>query len=168
MPVTREEALAALGRLNPAPVFLQSYRDQRLPESLEIFFGPPEELFLAPEWQSAYTEDRLIPLLDDGNFGLVTFHDPATGQLVQKDIESPDQVVATFASWPQFLADLMIDIAENTDDDEAIGRIAGLVGFDRLPELLAFLASSVGQDPRLYRGRRAAFVASFAPTSASP
>jgi hypothetical protein len=33
--------------LGVAPVFSESYRAKRLPENLSIYFGPPEEYFMA-------------------------------------------------------------------------------------------------------------------------
>jgi hypothetical protein len=68
MPFTREQAFAGLASLNPAPVFLDSYRNRHLVENVEIYFGPPEEFFIAPETQALYTRDRLVPILDDENF----------------------------------------------------------------------------------------------------
>ena len=65
------------------------YRQKRLPENLDIYFSPPEEFFLASDTQSPYTDGGLIPILDDGNFGIVTFLDPETRTIVQKDVECP-------------------------------------------------------------------------------
>lgn len=73
MAFTRDEAYEALASLNPAPIFLESYRVRSLPENLDIYFGPPEEFFIASDTQDRYTGGRLVPILDDGNFRLVTF-----------------------------------------------------------------------------------------------
>jgi len=158
---SREQAFAVLARLRVAPIFLESYRSPRLPENLDIVFGPPEEFFLGPEDQDAYTEGRLIPILDDGNFGVVTFYDPHDHTFVQKDVESPDERLTTFANWQQCLADLMIRIYENNEDDDQVLRIADLVGFKDLPRIVEF--ARPGQDPNSYHRRRAAFVATFGP-----
>src|SRR5262249_54620162 len=107
---TREQAQAALAALNPAPVFLGAYRGERLPMDLDIFVGVPEEFFLAPDTETTYTGGRLIPILDDGNFGIITFYDPDARTLVQKDVESPREILARFGDWQQYLADLMIRI----------------------------------------------------------
>jgi len=49
---TPEKAWAALVALDPAPIFLEAYRSVRLLMNLDIDFGPPEELFLAPaKWR---------------------------------------------------------------------------------------------------------------------
>jgi hypothetical protein len=40
----------------------------RLPENLDVYFGAPEEFFLAPDTLPPYTRGRLVPVLDDGNF----------------------------------------------------------------------------------------------------
>src|SRR5262245_11649442 len=105
MAFTRDQAYAALASLKPAPIFLESYRSRPLPENLDIYFGPPEEFFIAPETQDPCTGGRLVPILDDGNFGLVTFLDPDTKALVQIDVESPGEVRASFRHWQQYLAD---------------------------------------------------------------
>src|SRR3954471_7387307 len=136
---TREQARAALEALDPAPIFLEAYRSVRLPMNLDIYFGPPEEFFLAPDTETAYTGGRLIPILDDGNFGIITFYDPDTGALLQKDIESPREILARFEDWQQYLADLMIRIAEMIEDDAEVRGVAELIGFRHYPELMAFL-----------------------------
>jgi hypothetical protein len=140
MAFTREQAYATLASLNPAPVFLDAYRVRRLPENLDIYFGPPEEFFIAPDTQELYIRNRLIPILDDGNFGLVTFFDPSTEELVQMDVESPDESRATFRHWQQYLADLMVRVGDSVDEDERVRRIAGLIGFAHTDELFAYFA----------------------------
>src|SRR5262245_36166688 len=136
---TRDEALAALLSLNPAPVFGESYRSKRLPESLEIYFGPPEEFFLAADTQSPYTDGGLIPILDDGNFGIVTFLDPKSGALVQKDVESPPDEYARFHNWQLYLGALVINMAESIDDDERLRVMSDLVGYRYFDETLDLL-----------------------------
>lgn len=137
MPFKRDEAYAALASLNPAPVFLESYRSWRLPENLDLHFGPPEEFFLAPESQERYTRNRLVPILDDGNFSRITFLDPTTRELVQIHVEFPDESRRTFADWRGYLGDLMAGIAEFCDGDEShLRRMAHLLGIDRIEELL--------------------------------
>ena len=138
---TRDEALAALLSLDPAPIFGESYRQKQLPENLDIYFGPPEEFFLASDTQSPYTDGGLIPILDDGNFGIVTFLDPKTRTIVQKDVESPFEEYARFQNWQQYLGSLVINMAESIDDDERLERMADLVGFKYLEEALALLDS---------------------------
>lgn len=129
MAFTREQAYAALASLNPAPVFLESYRVKPLPENLDIYFGPPEEFFIAPDTQELYTRNRLIPILDDGNFGQVTFLDPDTRELVQMYVESPEESRTVFRHWQDYLADLMARLGETVDDDDRFRRMAELVGF---------------------------------------
>lgn len=140
MAFTREHAYGALASLNPAPVFLESYRVKSLPENLDIYFGPPEEFFIAPDTQEIYTRNHLVPILDDGNFGLVLFLDPHTKELVQMDIESPDEFRAVFRHWQQYLADLMLRVGESVDEDNRVRRIAVLVGFAYPDELFEFFA----------------------------
>jgi len=140
MAFTREQAFAALASLNPAQVFLDSYRIKRLPENLDIYFGPPEEFFIAPDTQELYTRKRMVPILDDGNFGLVTFLDPDSRELVQIDVESCAESRAVFQHWQQFLADLMIRIGESVDDDSRVRHMAELVGFLHTEELFSYFA----------------------------
>lgn len=155
---TRQQASAALESLNPAPVFLEAYLSQRLPENLELYFGPPEELFAAGN-QNRLTECGLIPILDDGNLGIITFLDPAGGTLVQKDIESPREVLAKFENWQQYLADLMLRIAESIDDESALYRIAELIGFRHFKELMSFLRAHENEPDVEYYVSRRLFIA---------
>jgi hypothetical protein len=140
----REQAFDALASLKPAAVFLDSYRVKQLPEGLDIYFGPPEEFFIAPDTQEVYTRNRLVPILDDGNFGLVTFLDPDTRGLVQIDVESPNESQAIFQHWQQYLAALMIRIGESVDVDERVRRMANLVGFAHTEELFAYFSRTQG------------------------
>ncbi len=142
MTFTREQAYAALASLKPAQVFLDSYRVKQLPENLEIYIGPPEEFFLAPDTQELYTHNRLIPILDDGNFGLVMFLDPDTRELVQMEVEAPAESRTIFRHWQQFLADLMIRIGDSVGDDRRVQYMAELVGFAHTDELFKFFAST--------------------------
>jgi hypothetical protein len=158
MAFTREQAYAALASLNPAPIFLESYRVKRLPENLDIYFGPPEEFFLAPDTQKRYTRNRLVPILDDGNFGLVTFLDPDTRELVQIDVESPDEARATFQHWQQYLADLLIRVGESVDDDGRVRRMAELVGFRHTDKLFDYFARTASMTGESYLEARRQFL----------
>lgn len=133
MAFTREEAYRTLAALRPAPVFLQAYHASRLPESLELYFRPPEEFFLAPDSQATYTEGRWVPILDDGSFSLITFCDPDTLALRQMYVESPGEVQAALPNWNAYLADLMERVMESDEDPERLRRIAELIGH-RLPD----------------------------------
>jgi hypothetical protein len=155
---TREQALDALTSLKPAAVFLDSYRVKPLPENLNIYFGSPEEFFIAPDTQEVYTRNRLIPILDDGNFGLVTFLDPDSKELVQIYVESPDEIRETFRHWQQYLASLMIQVGESVDEDERVRRMAKLVGFAHMDELIAYFARSQGLSGDALRDARRRFL----------
>jgi hypothetical protein len=141
MAFTREQAFAALASLKPAPVFLDSYRVRPLPENLDIYLGPPEEFFIAPDSQELYIRNRLIPILDDGNFRLVTFLDPGSGELVQMDVESPGECRAVFRHWQQYLTELMIRVGESMDDDDRLRRIAKFIGFAHTESCSSILQS---------------------------
>ena len=145
MPFSREQAYDALVRWQPAPIFLESYRSNRLPENLDIFCGPPEEFFLSPESQTIYTHERIIPILDNGNFDLVVFDDPAADQLMQIPIEDPTDITR-FLNWQQYLAHLMLRVGESVDDDHRIRRIADLIHF-RYVDRLFDLWERVGHSP---------------------
>lgn len=145
MPFTREQALDALARWRPAPVFLDSYRSKQLPEHLDIYFGPPEEFFLAPDTQFLYTQDRIVPILDNGNFDLVLFDDPNVNQLLYLPIEEPADVTR-FSNWQQYLGNLLLGVGESCDDDDSIWRMADLVEFGYMEELFA-LWERVGDLP---------------------
>ncbi len=161
MACTREQAYRTLAALEPAPVFLQSYQGKPLPEDLDIYFGPPEEFFLAPDTQELYTRGRLVPLLDDGNFGLVTFYDPDTRALIQLDVESPHESRTRFENWQQYLADLMIRVAESIESDERIRRIAALVGFAHTDALFEFFRRMEELPADEYEAARAQFIRSI-------
>jgi hypothetical protein len=158
MPFTREQAFDALSRWQPAPVFLDAYRLKRLPENLDIFFGAPEEFFLAPETQALYTQERFIPILDNGNFNLVLFDDPDANHLIEVAIEDPKDATR-FLNWQQFLAHLLLNIGESFDDNDRIRRIATLIQFRYVDDLFT-LWEQVGELPYdEYRSGCQSFVA---------
>ena len=155
---TRDVALAALLSLDTTPVFGESYRQKQLPENLDIYFGPPEEFFLASDTQSPYTDGGLIPILDDGNFGVVTFLDLKTRTIVQKDVECPFEEYARFQNWQQYLGSLVINMAESIDDDERLRRMSDLVGYKYFDETLILL-DSLGNAPKETERAKAGFLA---------
>src|SRR5260221_7782553 len=157
MPVTRQQAMDTLKALNVAEIFLQSYSNNRLPKDLDLFFSPPEEFFLAPDTQQLYTEGRLIPLLDDGSFALVLFYDPEGKCFVRKYLEHPHQQTC-YANWQQYLADLIITIAESIDNDCQLEEIAALLEFRYLPETLVFLDALSSPADLSYESKKAAFI----------
>ena len=157
MAFTRNQSFDALASLNPAAVFLDSYKVKRLPENLDIYFGPPEEFFLASDTQEDYTHNHLIPILDDGNFDLITFLDPDTKKLIQMDIESADEIRATFQHWQQYLAALMIRIGESVDDDARIRRMVKLIGFTHTDELFDYFTRTQGLNTDAWLDARRAF-----------
>ncbi|HZV04585.1 MAG TPA: hypothetical protein VE999_05805 [Gemmataceae bacterium] len=138
MAFTRDQAYQALASLHPAPIFLESYRVRQLPENLDIYYRPPEEFFIAPDTQEAYTQGRLIPILDDGHFCEVLFLDPDTGALLLIPVESPGEVRETFRHWQQYLAELMARVGEMEESDDRIRQIADLVGFAHTKELFEY------------------------------
>jgi hypothetical protein len=128
MPFTRDQAYEALASLNPAQVFLDVYRNRNLPGDLDIYVGSPEELFIAPETQRRFGNGRLIPILDDGNFDIVTFLDPENRSLVEISVERPSEIRARFVQWSDYLSSLMARIGESVDDDRDIATLARLIG----------------------------------------
>ncbi|MDN3578640.1 hypothetical protein QWZ03_17875 [Chitinimonas viridis] len=161
MPYTREQAYLALATLNPAPVFLDAYRTRALPRNLDIYIGVPEEFFIAPDAQEAYTANVLIPILDDGNFGLVTFLNPESGELVQMYVEDDSgEPHAIHRGWQQYLACLLVRISESEDNDEALREIAGLVGFSEIDAFTAFMTQSGAMTGKAYELARERFIRS--------
>lgn len=155
---SRVESLATLESLGVADIFAHSYRSKKLPFSLDIYFGPPEEFFIASDTQETYTEGRLVPLLDDGNFGSVIFFDPETGAFLKKYVESLGEPPIVFTSWQQYLADLVIRIAESGVDDAELEQIATAIDFLHLDRTLAFMNAADDDD---WSERRYAFLASI-------
>lgn len=161
MPYTRDQAYLALAALNPAPVFLDAYRTRALPLSLDIYIGVPEEFFIAPDTQEAYTANVLIPILDDGNFGLVTFLNPESGELVQMYVDDESgEPHAIHCGWQQYLASLLVRIAESEDDDETLRDIASLLGFSEIDAFTAFLTQSASMEGEAYELARERFIGS--------
>jgi hypothetical protein len=166
MPFTRDQAYQALASLNPAPVFLQAYRSEELPEGAELYFGPPEEYFDAVDAtaskakSSPSAHERRIPILDDGNFGMVTFLDLDTRELVQIDMDAPDEPSMVFKHWQQYLADVLLQVADAEDDDR-VRRIAELIGFQHTDKLLLFLEDAESMDSDTWWDARTRFTLSL-------
>src|SRR5260370_35666515 len=106
---------------------LHDYHKRKLSTHLEIYFGPPEEFFLEPDTQDEYTQGRLVPILDDGNFGLVSFYDRDKQSIVSMDVECPGESRTEYVSWQQYLGDLLVRIGESIDADTDWRAIAELV-----------------------------------------
>ena len=94
---------------------------------------------MAPDQQDRYTQGGLTPLLDDGNFGLVLFFEPATGGFVEKDVERPDDVRHRYENWHQYLANQVIRMAESGVSDERLQSISSEIGFRHLAAAIQFL-----------------------------
>lgn len=157
MPVTREQSYAALASLHPAPIFLQCYQQEALPDMMELFFRPPVVFFISPEIQTQYTHDVLIPILDEGSFDTALLLHPHSGELFCYSIEWPQQALRSYANWQQYLADLMLRIAEIEEDDAEVVRLGKLIGFEDFDALFALLALN-GED---YRAASAQFASQF-------
>jgi hypothetical protein len=155
--VTRAEVLGWIRRLGLADVFCRLYLREPVPYHLDVHFGCPEELFSPTGQQSTFTEGGLIPLLDDGNFGLILLFDPLSGQFIEKDIEGGGEVQTRYDNWQQYLAELMIRIADSGADDEKLRGIAEMVGFRYLAETLQFLDSCGNLPFDEYHRRKEAF-----------
>ena len=101
----------------------------------------------------------MIPILDDGNFGIVTFLDPETRTIVQKDVERPFEEYARFEKWQQYLGSLVINMAESIDDDERLRLMSDLIGYKYFEETLTLL-DSLGNAPyEEYQRAKAGFLA---------
>jgi hypothetical protein len=161
MPFTREQAFNALASWNPATVFLDSYASKALPEDLDIYFGTPDEFFIAPETQGVYTQEQIVPILDDGNFGSVTFHDAGAKRLIELDVESPLEPKATFLNWQQYLGGLMLRIGESVDDDDRLLLISKLVAFKHIDMLFEFWRVTNGYSSMEYYRARDTFLSNI-------
>lgn len=162
MEFTREQSFNALASLQPAAVFLEAYQGHSLPHNLASFFGPPEELFIAPDSQAPYTKGHLIPLLDDGCFCTVTLFNPSTGRLIQRSMELPEEGIVTLQNWQQYLATVMLRMAESLEEEEdAIRAIAAILDFHHVDALLAHLEHAQALTGDAWWQARAAFPVSL-------
>ncbi len=143
--MTRDRAYAVLASLKPAQVFLDSYNMKTLPLNLQFLFGPPEEFFMASPEQLAHYDatERLVPLLDDGNFDSILYYDPDRHEFVLKYVED-EEPTAVFKNWQQYLASLIRRLVETGDEDDNLRRTAEIIGFHDLDATLAHLASTAG------------------------
>ncbi|WP_037225725.1 hypothetical protein [Rhodopirellula baltica] len=145
---TRNASLLALKSLGVADVFTRCFDSKALPHSLDVHFGPPDELFTA----SGNCEfGPLIPLLDDGSFRSVLFLDIMNRRQLHKRYVDDLRVDAiVYQGWQQYLADLTISIADSGASDEELSAIAKTIGFDHPDSTLTFLdaASDVPWEQR--------------------
>ena len=56
-----------------------------------------------------------------------------------KAIDDPREIVRTFASWQQYLAYALLQIADSGLDDEELMELAQITGFTRARELAMLL-----------------------------
>lgn len=113
-----------------------------MPENLDTFIRSPEEVFasLTADQQADFTDSRLIPV--PGNATFVALLIPAHRPIVVKHFEDPSLVSDMVETWERYVANLMIHIGEVIDeDDERLRRIAALLRFEPIGELLKFLAT---------------------------
>ena len=73
---------------------------------------------------------------------------PHSGELFCFSIELPQQALRSYANWQQYVADLMLRIAEIEEDDAEVVRLGKLIGFEDFDALFALLALD-GEDYRL-------------------
>jgi Ribbon-helix-helix protein, copG family len=63
--------------------------------------------------QNGLTEGGRVPIVADGNEYNICLFDPHRGALVVKFIEEPGRIVREFASWQQYLAYALLEIADS-------------------------------------------------------
>jgi hypothetical protein len=104
--------LNAIRSLGLAPVFESLYFGREVPANVAIHMRYPDMFRTATLAQCGpLTEGGLVPIVDDGNGDNICLFDPRTGAFVVKLIEEPHRIVREFASWQQYLAHALLEIA---------------------------------------------------------
>lgn len=134
------ESLNAIRTLGLAPVFESLYFGREVPANLAVYMRYPKMFRNATLAQcEPLTEGGLVPIVDDGNGYNICLFDPRRGAFVVKFIEEPHRVVREFASWQQYLAYALLEIADSGLSEEELVEVAQATGFKRTGELVALL-----------------------------
>jgi hypothetical protein len=134
------ESLNAIRSLRLAPVFEYLYFGKEVPADLTIYMRYPKMFHNINLAQGEpLTEGGLIPIVGDGNGDEICLFDPRTNHFVVKAVEEPEEAVREFASWQQYLAYALLDMADSGLDDDEVAEVAEAIGFRRTDELIALL-----------------------------
>ncbi len=135
------ESLNTIRSLGIGPVFESIYFGRDVPEVISPYFGYPD-LFRKTALIDCgpLTEGRLIPICDDGNGDNICLFDPVKREFVVKFMEEPEEVVREFSLWQQYLAHVLLAIADSGATDDEIVEVADLIGFKQTEGLLALLS----------------------------
>ena len=112
------------------------------------FFQAAWSVFHQPRDPNAIHPRCVVPILDEGSFDTAILLHPYSGELFCFSIELPQQALRSYANWQQYLADLMLRLAEIEEDDAEVVRLGKLIGFEDFDALFALLALN-GEDYRL-------------------
>lgn len=134
------ESLNTIRSLGLAPVFEDLYFGREVPAGLSIYMRYPGTFHdLTMKEGGPLTKGGLIPIVDDGSGDTICLFDPAANRFVLKAIDDPREIVRTFASWQQYLAYALLQIADSGLDDEELMELAQVTGFTRARELAMLL-----------------------------
>jgi hypothetical protein len=134
------ESLNTIRTLGLAPVFESLYFGREVPANVAVYMRYPNMFRNATLAQcEPLTEGGLVPIVDDGNGYNICLFDPRRGAFVVKFIEEPHRVVREFASWQQYLAYALLEIADSGLSEEELVEVAQATGFKRTGELIALL-----------------------------
>lgn len=134
------ESLNTMRTLGLAPVFEDLYFGREVPASVANYIGYPSMFHNVTLTQcEPLTDGGLVPIVDDGNGDRICLFDARTGAFAVKFMEEPRRVVREFASWQQYLAYALLEIADSGADDEELVEVAHVMGFTRTGELIALL-----------------------------
>ena len=134
------ESLNAIRSLGLAPVFEDLYFGRKVPGDIGLYLRYPDMFRNATDApEGPLTAAGLVPIVADGNGDTVCFYDPRSSTFVLKSIEEPEQVERQFASWQQYLAYRLLEIADSGASDEEVAEVALATAFTRTEELLELL-----------------------------
>ena len=134
------ESLNVIRSLGLAPVFEDLYFGREVAAGLETCMRYPDEFRNSSlaDWKSL-TSGGLVPIVDDGNFQEVCLFDTQRHRFVVKSVEEPTEIVREFASWQQYLAQRLLEMADSGMDDAELEQVAKTMGFLRTGEFIDLL-----------------------------
>jgi len=121
---TKQEALEYIVGLN-LPEFVKNlYLQPQDISDISIFIGCPTEYFLlSTDQQRIYSKDLLIPIVDNGNFDSVVFHDPKANYFIELSAEDPFNPKGKFKNFNQVIFNVFCRVCESY---ESINEIKDL------------------------------------------
>ena len=134
------ESLEAFRNLGLASVFEDLYFGKEVSANLQVYMSYPSEFRGATldDWKPL-TEGGLIPIVDDGNFSQICLFDPRARKFVVKFVEEPQEIVAEFDHWQQYLAYTLLEMAESGPSEDELTELSDILGFRYTVEMLSLL-----------------------------